>query len=133
MDNIIKINTEGLRAEIAHEIGVSPQGFANRLNAYPLLFLEKLTASLCKRNEFKARNIYADICARFGAIFEKSKVKFSLVEVVRVWQMIFVNELEFPGVNRWELLQVWRELVVFGNVRICELTEVLESKKRFGY
>ena len=132
MDKVIKINTDGLRTRIARDLQISSQGLASKLGSNPLSFLVSLTKSLKTKSEQNALNLYADIRARFEAVLFPAHKKFSLIEVVETWQKIFVEELKFPDINRWNLLQQWRILVALGNLRICELTEALEEK-RFGY
>lgn len=133
MDKVIRQNTDGLRSKIATDLGISSQGLASKLNAKPLAFLEQIIKSVKVLSEKKALNIYADFRARFDGQLFPIRRKWRLVEVIELWQQIFVSELKFPEVDRFQLLQRWREIVVLGNLRICELTEQLEGKPRFGF
>lgn len=123
MDNSVKTNTENLRAKIACDLGIKPQALSNKLNKNWIEFWEKFFESLKKRKEFGAINIWTDFKARIEQVLFPSSLRFSLIEIVRIWQLIFVSEIQFPNCNRIDLLQNWREIVSLGNLRICELNK----------
>jgi hypothetical protein len=131
MDKCIKENTEGLRSKIALRLGISSQGLASKLSARPVAFLESFTDAVAHHNEQRALNIVVDVWSRLWVRFKRIKRRFSLIELIELNQKIFVLEIKFPDIDRWALLQYWRELVAIGQVRICELTGALEEK-RFG-
>ena len=136
MDSVLYQNTYRIRAKLARVFEITPQGLASKLHTEPVAFIvEMLRAMVQIRQRKNAEKIWADLSARIEEIFETQSKSLPLTERVRLLQTIIALEVESAtggNINRFELLDAWRELRVLSGKRITELTFVLEGSQKFA-